>query len=335
MFKNIIHNLKNPAIIGIIGYNTYKFTNCYYGYENIPEGKIILGKEFNELTNGEVQLKILNENMKHHDFQYVLGKNEMIDCCSFHSESCDRGFHFANKQAISNWTHLGSKLHRITIPDDALVVCYDSGAKCKTNKLIIQEQIDNIDDIKKSGITNPWEFIIFAKPGSLSVDELLQYLKNKKLHLSNIPDNYKTIKFYEEGICSDIIDTWRIPSEILSNDIIINTLVQLIEKTDDDNKYNKLSSMPSFILTNTNFINRFEQFHSKTPIKVSNKLENLSGTDISYILGLQKSPYSEIYDLPISSKLYLLRRGILKVYYNQNGSDLIKYKLADKYKYVN
>jgi hypothetical protein len=83
MFRNILLNLKNPALIGIIGYNTHKFTNCYYGYENIPEGKIISGKEFKELTNGEVQLKILQKDMKHHDLQYVFGENEMRDCYSF------------------------------------------------------------------------------------------------------------------------------------------------------------------------------------------------------------------------------------------------------------
>jgi|694.fasta_scaffold99465_4 hypothetical protein len=331
MFRNIILILKNPAIIGIIGYNTYKFTNCYYGYENIPERKIISGKEFKELTNGEVQLKILNKNMKHHDLQYVLGENVMIDRYSFNSVSCECGLHFSNKKGIRNWTSFGCKLHKVTVPDDAYVVCYDRDGKCKATKLIVEEQIDNIDDIKKSGITYIYDIIRFAKPGSFTINELLQYIKNKELKLYNIPDYYKTINFYKEGIFEEIIDPHMIPCELLSNDIIINTLIQLIKKTDDDNKYNKLSSMPSELLINSNFINEFEQYNSKTPIKVPNQLENLSGSDISYILGLQKSSYYEIYNLPISSKLYLLRRGILKVGYNDYGIDLIKYKLADKY----
>jgi hypothetical protein len=151
------------------------------------------------------------------------------------------------------------------------------------------------------------------------------------LELYDIPDYYKTINFYREGLIEEIIDPHKIPPELVTNDTIINTLVQLIEKTDDDNKYNKLSSMPSFILTDTKFINEFEQYNSKTPIKVPKQLENLSGTDISYILGLQKSSYYEIYNLPFSSKLYLISHGILKVGYNDYGIDLIKYKLADKY----
>jgi hypothetical protein len=330
MFKNIILNLKNPALIGIIGYNTHKFTNCYNGYENIPEEKIISGKEFKELTNGEVQLKILKKDMKQYDLQYVLGENKISDCSSFSSTSCERGLHFTNKQAIKEWTGVGSRLHKITVPDDALVICYDEDGKCKATKIIIEEQIDNIDDIKKSGITDLRDIIKFAKPELFSIDKLLQYLKNNELYLFNIPDYYKTINFYKKGLFEEIIEPYEIPPELLRNDTIINTLIQLIEKTDDDNKYNKLSSMPSFILTNTNFINKFEQYNSKTPIKVPKQLENLSGTDISYIVALQKSQY-EIYILPISSKLYLLRRGILKASYNEHGIDLIKYKLADKY----
>jgi len=231
MFKNIILKLKNPALIGIISYNTHKFTNCYYGYENIPEGKIISGKEFKELTNGDVQYKILHEDMKHHDLQYVLGENIMPNSSSFGLERCCNGLHFSNKKGIHNWISLGCRLHRVIIPDDAHVVCYDMDAKCKATKIIIGDQIDNIVDIKKSGITNPYDIIRFAKPGSISIDELLQYIKNNHLLLYNIPDYYKTINFYKKGLIEEIIDPHRIPSELLSNYTIINTLIQLIEKT--------------------------------------------------------------------------------------------------------
>lgn len=102
--------------------------------------------------------KIMNLDMKHHDFQYQMGLN--IFPSKFDPNCIGKGgFYFCKQQDIQHWLGLYNcyTIAQIRIPNTARVV--DQGQKYKTDMLIICD-IDvsfNADDIKNPIILQTFE----------------------------------------------------------------------------------------------------------------------------------------------------------------------------------
>jgi len=121
-------------------------------YENrsIPFQKIMSGKEFNNLSKDIIHLKVLRNDMLHHDLQYKKDYNEILNNDLFNIFLDEYGIHFTNPNSLFLWLHLGDKIHIVYVPDDAKVVCFYD--KCKSDKLIIGNIVDTLDDIIQIGI---------------------------------------------------------------------------------------------------------------------------------------------------------------------------------------
>lgn len=99
------------------------------------------GLEFNSLYKNTKFYKFLHNDLKHYGFIYKKGLN--IDTKLFNpNRICSAGgLYFCEiSKCYLYWTHYGSKVALITIPDDARVYIEDD--KFKSNKFIINEIID-------------------------------------------------------------------------------------------------------------------------------------------------------------------------------------------------
>ena len=98
-------------------------------------GKVFSGKEFNESYKGYKFVKILADNLTHHDFEYKEGLN--IDCVTFNpiGECSPGGLYFTDLNKVHLYLHYGNKFSYVTIPDEALV--YIEEDKFKANMFIL------------------------------------------------------------------------------------------------------------------------------------------------------------------------------------------------------
>jgi hypothetical protein len=198
------------------------YTTIYSrGYDNVPCDKIISGREFNELTNGQTQLKVMSDKMIHKDYKYVIGENLLNG--KFSDTLCNHGLHFSNPDDIHNWINYGSKLHKVRIPNDAHVLC-DYG-KCKTDKLIIEEEITTREEMKKIGIIHPEIIFKFDNDVLYTPNELVDLLK-KGLCFDSIPKNLKTKDFYIVCLQNHIINLYGIDYTLLLDEDICNAALK-------------------------------------------------------------------------------------------------------------
>lgn len=218
MYSKLLNNIKTP-IIAAISMGTY--TTIYSrGYNNVPHETVMSGDKFNELTFGQTQLKVMNNDMIHNGYKYVPGENILNG--EFSDTICNRGLHFSNPDDINSWLSYGSKLHRVRIPNDAHVLC--SYNKCKTNKLIIENEITTREEMEKIGITNPITILKFNN-GSYSIDELIDLLRNG-LCFDIIPEKLKTKDFYIKCLQNRIIDLDSIHYPLLLDEDICNAALR-------------------------------------------------------------------------------------------------------------
>lgn len=166
--------------------NSFKpsYTNIAFkrNFSKILQNRRLTGKEFNKLTTGSIHLKVLNEDLCQRGFQYKLGENVMDDISLFNGDICSDGLHFTNTSYVKYFLDFGSRVHKVRIPDDAEVYCFNS--KCKSTKLTIEKELyDNYT----------YDFNIFSQ------DLINIFPELEHLHLSLIISeilNKKKLSFY-------------------------------------------------------------------------------------------------------------------------------------------
>jgi hypothetical protein len=123
--------------------NSFKpsYTNIAFkrNFSKILQNRRLTGEEFNKLTTGSIHLKVLNEDLCQRGFQYKLGENVMDDVSLFNDDKCSEGLHFTDTDYVNYFLDFGSRVHKVRIPDDAEVYCFNS--KCKSTKLIIEKEV--------------------------------------------------------------------------------------------------------------------------------------------------------------------------------------------------
>ena len=97
--------------------------------------KEITGKEFNQMFGNTPMYKFTNLKERHRGYQYVDGLN--IDPNEFDiSGECSKGgLYFTSEKYIGKWIYGHTYVRNVTIPDDAIICCYET--KFKANKIIV------------------------------------------------------------------------------------------------------------------------------------------------------------------------------------------------------
>ena len=143
--------------------------------------------------------KVLNDKMKHNDFQYKLGLN--IDTSEFNDEECKNGLYFCKKENVPKWMGYGSKLAFITIPETAKV--HHFGDKSKANCIFIEKIIDLQD-------WNEWENKEFCLEAVKQYGFALRYVENQteKICLEAVKQNGFALQFVKnqtEEMCLEAV----------------------------------------------------------------------------------------------------------------------------------
>jgi len=117
-------------------------SNKYYNMRMTLIGTEVSGATFNKIFKGN-KFKFLNNDLKHHEFQYSIGLN--VDTIRFVSDTdLIGGLWFCDYSAIHYWwNRYGQKLGIVEIPDDARVFIagFEFGKiiSFKADKLIIKD----------------------------------------------------------------------------------------------------------------------------------------------------------------------------------------------------
>jgi len=160
-------------------------------YHAVPIGTELSGAKFNKIYHQTKFYKFLYDDLIHHDFHYKLGLN--VDHVSFNPYGlCSSGGLYFCEQSKCHmyWSHYGTKLGIVEIPDDARV--YIENDKFKTDKLILTNIID-FNDI----LDDFWIDIVFGK------EVLAMYIRAVKengLALEYIKDPFKTYELCKIAI---------------------------------------------------------------------------------------------------------------------------------------
>lgn len=217
MYRKISYLLR-PAIIGSGASYFIKLTHCDKAFEKAPDNVQMTGEEFNRITQGEIKVKFLSDNMTHHGFKYVEGLN--VDTMEFSDDMCHNGLHFTSGTVLSDWKSFGSRVWRISIPDDTLVICYQN--KCKAKKIILEEQLmrtrgdkHSLEFFRNLGISDKTflsENLDFSR---YTPDQLVDLLNSRVVQY--IPHKYKTSEFYKAGLQKEYFEWDDIPAEHRTN----------------------------------------------------------------------------------------------------------------------
>ncbi len=155
--------------------------------------------------------KILNDEMKHHEFQYKLGLN--IDTSDFDDKECGKGLHFCKKEDVGLWLSYGSKLAFITIPETAKVCHFKN--KSKANSIFI-EKVINLKD------WNEWENENFCLEAVKQNGKALYYVENQteEICLEAVKQNGNALQFVKnqtEEMCLKAVKQYGNALEYVKN----------------------------------------------------------------------------------------------------------------------
>jgi hypothetical protein len=107
---------------------------------NYWKGKIVKCRDLKSL--GLTWVKVTNEKMMHHDYQYKIGENE--DVRDLTMNNCSRGgLYFCPLDKIINWVNFGNGYHEVTFADDERVWVEEN--KCKAKRIVLGEKVLFID----------------------------------------------------------------------------------------------------------------------------------------------------------------------------------------------
>ena len=158
--------------------------------------------------------KVLNCNLKHHNFQYKLGLNILED--EFNElPICDKGgFYFCDYEHVVHWFELTLRtkwICEVELCFDSKVITVEDGFKYKTNKFILKNKISIRDFVEQYNLVNhvieicenPWKFL----KDNLLTEEILIKLVTQEpdffdLAMSHIDFNRQT-----EKICFEAVKT--------------------------------------------------------------------------------------------------------------------------------
>lgn len=121
LYKSKSTDMSNPMELAGFKYSKEE--------KSIESKKLMKGKEFKKIK----LWKILHDDLKHQNYQYVEGLNLLDQKFKPFGECEDGGLYITWEP--ENYIDYGTKIAAVTLPDDALV--WTEGNKAKVNKLIL------------------------------------------------------------------------------------------------------------------------------------------------------------------------------------------------------
>jgi hypothetical protein len=107
---------------------------------NSWKGTLVKGRDLKSL--GLTWVKVTNKEMKHHSYQYIIGKNE--DNHKLTRNDCSQGgLYFCPLDLIGKWMSYGDGYHEVSFADNEDVWIEEN--KCKAKRIVLGEKILFID----------------------------------------------------------------------------------------------------------------------------------------------------------------------------------------------
>jgi hypothetical protein len=149
----------------------------------------------------------MTDNMKHFKFQYKEGENKLNG--EINTKTCDNGLHFTNKQNLYLWQNCGVNIRKVSIPDNAYVMCACDNIECKSDILIIEDEINTEKELISLGILNK-HILLYLKLKTCPISDLYNYIKNGDIYYGNIPKTRKTKDFFKYYVDNKLFDDIKI-----------------------------------------------------------------------------------------------------------------------------
>jgi hypothetical protein len=148
--------------------------DTYFYKQNLY--KEVTGEEINNMTNNEIFVKCIAENLTHHNFTYKIGLNKDTQIFYPCSNCKSGGFYFTDTKNINKFLHYGTKLANVKIPNNAR--CYLEIDKIKCDQFILEL----IEPLKNHKLTKNHD--IFSK--TANIDTYIKIVKQNGFMIRHI-----------------------------------------------------------------------------------------------------------------------------------------------------
>jgi hypothetical protein len=144
--------------------------------------------------------KILNEDMKHYDFQYKEGLNILKEEFNPSTEECSKGgLYFTTEEHVLYWIvqfKNASKIGKVTLCEDSRVVKYSN--KSKTDKFILSDILPKKEWVEKNVSKEDCLAVVYEHGYALEV--VPEKLRDKEMCLKAVSQWCYALQFVPEKL---------------------------------------------------------------------------------------------------------------------------------------